>query len=723
MKKIFYFLAFIFSFLIFMPNSVDAAYNGALGYDYSAVSTRFYFYVEHDDADKNNIYINVEGIPEKIKMLGDDSGIYVIDIEGDLKNKSYYYTICYKDSQCVDVIDPFTPSLNVEQNKNVVLDNNSMWVEGFSELVTLNTTNKEKIYAINPYNFVKTLDVSNVENNETIDSVFEKMITSVNYSNISVGFDYLVGLGMNYLEMEDIYDSSNYYIPNLSYSSKLDNYSSIIEFKNLVKQYKSSKMNVILKTDFLNPNEKLRSTLSYLSQDYIVDNKININNDLMKRFITEVYKHWVSEYKIDGFYIENADLYNQDYLNNLISELKKINNNLFIYTDSNKYSNFTDNTLQTLLIGSLENSNNEGIINNKDYSKDNLINILDAITSGHYKNYDNYINSSKKVINNFGSLDGLDIYSKLVLISGLGEKESVTSSKLKLALQIIFASEGIPRIIGGNEFLNVNIIPTSQIESTPSEFKVCNQSATMCYLKGNDKVVEWNYLLKNGSDLKSIVTYRNMFSEYHFSKYILKRASSVLIKEEYLPQGILYVTYSFNSRSNGDLMSWNSIINFSTDNVNLPSIKNKAKTDIKQLLFIGNATLSEEESNLSGYSFLTFAYYKNTKLPNWVYFILLVVLCFIIFGTRYLLSKILKETKGIDYSAIKKEKRKKEKPAKEKGIIETFYGKDIFGVFKRDKKKKEKNKTTEEIKDEGISNEKEEKEIKTEGNSKQREDK
>lgn len=656
MKKIFYFTMFLLGFIIFNPININAEYQGNLGYEYSLTGTRFYFLSENTNIKK--IHINIEGIGTPQEMIKDDSGVYIIDIGGDLKNKTYYYSMCDELNQCDDVIDPFSLYLNKEGNKNLIVDVSSKSVDGWDDVITINVTGNQKIYAIEADKFVKDIDVSSLEIN---DSIYQKLTASVSNSNVQIGYDYLISLGVNYIEMGSLYSNSNYYFPNYSYSSSLDNYSPIIELKEMIQKYKASKMNISMRTDFLNPSEELKNILLKLSSDYIVDSKININNKTMQRYISDVYKYWVNEYKIDGFYIQNAELYGNEYLEQLITELKELNSNIFIYTDSNNSSVYTSDELQKLLIGSLEDSKNEGILNNNDYSKENFETILNSITSGYYKNTKEYKNSKNTVINNFGSFTGLDIYSKLVLVSGLGVKESVTSSKINLALQIIMLSEGVPRIIAGNEFLNVNTIPTSELDSVSDDNKICNQTKSMCYLIGENKIIDWNYLLKNGSALKNMITYRNQYSLYYFSKSFLNNAKSITLDDTYLSMGLMYITADFGGKNNGDLETTSILINFNANDANIEGIKNKEKKDFKNLLFTGNVLLKDDNSKISGYTILSFSYYKNTKLANWVYLLILVLLFTVIIGLRYVLIKLLQKNHGIDFYEIKKENKKTKK--------------------------------------------------------------
>jgi len=695
MKKILTYALSIFAFLFIVTNKVAATdYNGKLGYDYSQSYTRFYYLNQR----ATTVELNIEGL-EPISLNKEESGIYYYVAEGNLKDKEYYYRVCYEDSSCVETIDPFAYSLDKDRNRNVILDNNITPLEGW-DLVSGVDTNyyNNSIYAIEAHKFVENLSMSNSEM-DFVDSVFTRLVANSQYSNINTGYSYLNNLGIKNLEIGNLYDANNYFAANQEYSTKTDNYSANQELKKVILGYKNIKMNVILRTDFLKPQDQLMQTLMNVSSDYIVDGKININNPIMRRYIKDVYKYWVNEYKVDGFYILNADLYGAEYLTELINELKEINKNLFIYTDSITNDYHTSDVLQEVLFGSLENANNEGIINGN-YSEENFSNLVNYMFSGYYNDMSKY-NEATKVINNIGSFEGIDVYSKIMLLSGLSASETEVLNKVKIGLQTILASAGIPRLIAGNEFLNTTIISSSQINSIPDDKKVCNSSNSLCYGKGDLKEIDWGYLVQNSSNLIQMMIYRSNY-QYQFPNFMsMKENESVSYDKEIAKSGLLYLTINYDANYKGDLEKSILLINYSNKDLNISAISDRDYSFIDAIM--GKVQGDDDTTTISQYTFFTLSQTKVQKFSNFVYILVAAGLFVFIFGIRALLINLLKVKRGIDYKEYSrelKEQKKKEKSDKKKkkkkerspGTFETFLFNDPMIKNMGNKIKKDKNK-------------------------------
>ena len=700
MKKVMVYLFSIFAFLFMFTTKVDASqYQGVLGYDYSLNSTIFYFYIEDENVDKIYLYVDEES---KGNLTYDDSGIYVINVPGDLKDKEYYYKVCYKDSTCVDTYDPFATTLSSNKDKNIVLDRGTLSVEGWNGVSNVNNSyDNNLIYAIEADKFVENINISSDGGNVN-NSVFAKLIAPATYQSsgnissqsIDVGFKYLVSLGITHLEVGNLYDSSNYFYPNVDYSSTSEALSTLMDYRNFIVGYKNEKMNIIARTNLLTPSDKLKQSLSILSSDFIKEGKINLTNPMMQRYILDVYSYWVSEYKIDGFYIEDANLYGEEYLNELITSLKDINSDLFIYADNSTEYKVSDK-LQETLFGSLLNSNNEGIING-DFSENNFNTLVDSMFSGYYSDLSK-IEQAKKIINNIGSFSGLDIYSKIKLVSGLGVKESLILSKIRMGYYTIFSSVGIPRVVSGNEFLNTTTIASSEIENTDDSDMICNSSKTFCYAIGDNKKIDWKYLVSNSTELSRMTKYRTRYAHQYPSEYTMKNSTGISYNKETIASGILHLVINYDAEYEGDTERSILIFNYSGNNVELNKISDKSYGSIAPIL--GKIAANDDSTTIYDYTMFSFTEIKEKKFAEWVYIIIAIVLFAGIFALRAFLIKMLKDKKGIDYNEYvkankkdKKSKKNKEKKIKEESVFATYLSDDpLLNKKNRQKKEKEDN--------------------------------
>lgn len=690
MKKIFIFISSIICFLFGFYSFVEASnYQGDFGYTYSSHSTTFWFVDDDDQIDE--VYLNIEGKePINITEYKHPSGVYAYTKGEDLKNKEYYYTVC-RDSNCVDIFDPLAKGINTTGDKNVIISNDTYSVSGWENVSYITTTNYNKsIYAIDAQKFTEELVLKASEESTVVDSVFARLSNPTHYGNNDnttiVGYQYLEKLGMKYIEIGNLYDDNNYFSPNQSFSSKTDNVTAINELKNTIISFKNMKMNVIARVNFVELTSAMASALSSYSPDYVVDGKLNLNNSIMQRYIKEVYYHWINEYKVDGFYILNAELYNKEFLTALISELST-NKNLLIYTDSKELSTvYASDEIQNILFGSLFEKDNTGILTGN-FSKSNFEKLVNAMFSGYYNNYSQY-KSVGNVINNIGSLDGLDLHSKLLLVTGLGTSESITFNKIKLAFMTIFTSAGIPRVIAGNEYYHNSSIAMEDVDSITSENKVCIEGTKWCYATHDAKSFDWGYLVENGSILSNMMGYRTRYVYQYPNGYTMSTGKDIVYNDAFAESGILYISIGYDADNVGEYERSILLVNYSDKDVQMDAISSRDYASFKALL--GSVTDVDGKTSVQGLTFYTFTELKVNNVPNWVYVLITVVLLFIIFGVRALCIKLLKVKRGIDYDTYIREQRQnnKKKKNKEKGpsVFATYLSSDP--LFKRKRKEK-----------------------------------
>ena len=702
MKKMYVFILSLICFIFGFTAKISAIdYQGNYGYSYSSDATTFWFISDNSEFDE--VYLNVETM-DPIKISDPDyrysEGVHFYTAGGDLKNKEYYYSVC-KNSICKVVFDPLANGINITGEKNVIIANGEYQIEKWDSVSTVSTNEYNKtIYAIDAEKFAEKLVLKQNEQIPIDDSIFARISNPSQYSedstsSISVGYEYLEKSGMKYIEIGNLYDANNYFFPNQKFSSKTSNTKSIIELKNAILGFKNIKMNVIARVDFLHVDTVLAEVLKSYSSDYIVNGKINTNNSIMQRYLKDVYMYWINEYKIDGFYILDSQSYNQEYLKSLINVLKTESNNknIFIYTDDGSATSYyTSNEIQNSLIGSLHNLESTGILSGN-FSEENFNKLVNAMFSGYYNNYNNYKLVSN-VINNIGDLNGLDLYSKVILFSGLGSAESVIFNKIRLAFLTVFASAGIPRVVAGNEYFNANSIPTDQVDSIES--KVCMTNTKWCYAIEDSKTLDWGYLIKNGSNLSNISSYRLRYLYQYPNSYSMYKNESISYDKELIKSGLLYLTFNYDASRVGDYERSIMLVNYSDKDIELDAISDREYANLNGL--IGKVNSSGDKTIVQKFTFFTISETKVNNIPNWVYIIVMVALLLLIFGIRALCIKLLKTKRGIDYNEyikeqrIKNKKGKKKEKTREPSVFETYLSNDsLFKKKKKDKKKENSN--------------------------------
>lgn len=689
MKKYLLTLFLMISLFVFAPYMVSAQdYNGTIGYEPSGDKYIFYYYTEQTDASVTlNIYSGTDVVNAEMSK---ENGVF-ISLQSVAVGDEYNYTVCNAGgSDCKTVVDPFSPYLNNDGDANVILDISDAVTE-FSKLSTLSVPAYQKsIYALNPEKFVSNITPDNA--GEFGYSIFDKMIAPASVGGRVVGVQYLKNSDYKYIEMSNLYNDKYYSNINPLYSNMTNENSAINEYQAMMTLYKTYKLNVILKTNFVNVSPELAASLNAISPSAVVDGKLNFNNHITKRYIKDVYVRWVKDYKIDGFYIEDSELYGADFLQEIITLIQNQDTGAFIYTNSATKGYKVSNKIQELLYGSLDSFDNKGILTN-DPSEETLAELYKAMFSGYYGNPSEY-NKSVYTINNFGSDNGLDIYSKVKGALGMASNNSEVANKMKMGLYIMYASAGVPRVVAGNEFLNTNISDGVGIDDAD---KACI-STNICYLKGDLKNINWESLRDNGTLVDVLANYRTTYYYQYPSAFTLENAARITVDRELLKKGVIYLTFGYNATANGEMERSLFIINLSDVEVEMPKISDHQYGSVSPL--IGRITAAEDTTSIATLTFYTFTEIRNITLPQWVYIAVALCLVGIIIGTKALFTYLLKKKRGINYADIKPEggwKLKKNKSApktkqQDDSIFETFLFDDPLIKERKELRKAEKEK-------------------------------
>ncbi|MBR3891046.1 MAG: hypothetical protein IKJ30_03150 [Bacilli bacterium] len=691
MKKYLLMLFTMISMFIFSSGIVNAdGYEGKVGYESTGGSYIFYYYTEQPDVTVTlNIY---SSNGDANRAMAKENGVYVLAYNASVGDE-YNYTICQAGgSPCETVVDPFSPYLNNAETANVILD--VSLIESDWGVIETNPVNdySRSIYALDPAEFVANLPNPVVDGKTTF-SVFDKMIAPLNIANTAIGMEYIKTTGYTYIEMSHLYNNHYYFNINPNYSNKVNENDALKEYQAMIKAYKGYNLNVILRTTFSTASPELGKALNAISPGAVNEGKLNFLNPIVQRYIKEVYLRWVTEYKVDGFYIEDSIDYGSEYLASLISDIKEIKKDSFIYTGSDAGEFTASDKLQNLLLGSLERFDNAGILNGA-YDQEKLTSLYQAMFSGYYGRNENLYNSVK-TINNFGDLEELDVYSKIKGSLGMAANNTDVINKIKLALYTIYASAGTPRVVAGNEFLNTSMNDGVGVDD---ENKACITSS-LCYLKGTEKSINWNSLKDNGNISRIMINYRNSYYYQYPSLYSMTYAGNIIVNEELLSKGVLFVTFMYRARNNGDIEKSILIINYSDEEITMGAISENDYTKVSALL--GRVKDVEGNTSVAPITLYTYTQVKNVSLPQWVYIVVVLSLIGVVIGVRQLGIYLLKKKHGIDYNEIKPDSRwffrkkkgeKEEKKPQEPSIFETFVASDPLIKERREMRKAEKEK-------------------------------
>ncbi|MGL5417004.1 MAG: type I pullulanase [Clostridium sp.] len=307
------------------------------------------------------------------------------------------------------------------------------------------------------------------------------------------------------------YDPQNYNALEGSYSiDPINGESRITEFKTLVQTFHKNGIRIIMDVVYNHTFKSDDSNLNkivpkyYYRQDYYgcfsngsgCGNELCSERKMVRKLIIDSIIYFAKEYHIDGFRFDLMGLHDIDTIKLIREELNKINSSIIIYGegwtggdtplpyekraikdnltafDKKQIAIFSDD-IRDGIKGHVFYRNSQGFVSGA-YGLEETIKFGVVGSVYHPEidinkvNYSNHFwaNEPYQTINYCSSHDNYTLFDKLFL-SNSEDDESVRLLMNKLAATIIFTSQGIPFIQGGEELLrqkkdlNGNIIENS----------------------------------------------------------------------------------------------------------------------------------------------------------------------------------------------------------------------------------------------------------------------
>lgn len=430
-------------------------------------------------------------------MKQNEWGVWELSIDGDLDG--YYYTYLVNDRY--EVTDPYSYTSSINSMYSVVCDMEKTNPTAFKNSKVPQILEQEAIiYEMSVKNY--TADKSSrVLNKGKFLGLTEK---NTHYNGFKTGLENLKELGITHVQLLPIYDfisvdeSSErffdddnynwgydpelYFAPEGSYASDPTNPKSrIIELKKMIGAIHSENIAVIMDVVFNHTFKSYDSNLNTLGPNYYYrmnkdgtfSNGSGVGNELaservfVRKLIIDSLKHWVREYKIDGFRFDLMALVDVDTIKIALKELRKINPNLIMYGEPWMALGTTLPYEKQTLKGS-QKSQGFGVFN--DIYRDAIKGDTDSfgigyIQGAHYLkptieegiagsiHYDDkrwgFADYASESINYFNCHDNLILYDKLQI--SLTDLENI-DDYVKLALGLVVLSFGKPFLYEGNEF-------------------------------------------------------------------------------------------------------------------------------------------------------------------------------------------------------------------------------------------------------------------------------
>ena len=531
------------------------------------------------------LYPDSQGIyREEFSMTKDNQGIHSIVINKDLKGMYYTYLIEGK----YEITDPYSRALSINSTRSAIIDLVDSHPEGWlhHEIPETNDLSKSVIYELH----IKDFTYDNSGGVEYPGKFLGLAQRGTSFKGYSTGLDHLIELGITHVQLMPIfdfltvnedertftidenynwgYDPEHYNVPEGSYATNpADPLNRIKELKKLIMALHQAGIKVIMDVVYNHSYRNTDSNLYILHPGYYriredgtlsngsgCGNELATEHPMTKKYIIDSLKYWVEEYKIDGFRFDLMALIDVDTIEEIKEKLRAINKDIIIYGEPWAADTTILSQNKTTTKGSqrgkgfglfnddfrnaIKGDNNGYIKGFTQGNSDCLLKVETGIAGSI--NYDNkhigFTKDPRESINYINSHDNLILYDKMKKVFP-SESEKIIEEYNKLALSILFTSQGVPFIHAGNEFLRTKSLHHNSY----------NQPISV-------NAIDWSLKEKNYSLFK--YTKDLIYIKKHWEEFSLKVSGEIRerLKFLYLKEQENLIAYTIKSNDKSYLL-------------------------------------------------------------------------------------------------------------------------------------------------------------------------
>lgn len=493
----------------------EMTYTGELGAIYSQNETVFKLWAPFASKVEVNTYSagfgdNNTGSYE-MKPIG--NGVFEFTLDGDNNSVYYDYSVTNGNST-IKTHDPYAKASGVNSIRSMVIDLDKTNPKGWENDTHIHSKDEyvPQTDAIIYELHVRDLSMDNNSNIKNQGKFLAFTETDTKTDNgVSTGLSHIKELGVNYIHLLPVYDyisvdemtndtfnwgydPVNYNVPEGSYSTDAtDGAVRINEFKQMVQAIHNECIGVVMDVVYNHTAKSNDSHFNLIAPDYYYryDNNGNFSNgsgcgneiasdrEMVKQYIIDSVTYWAEEYHIDGFRFDLMGVLDIDTMNEIRTELDKINPNILIYgegwtggncalpeSEQAKKSNtkFFDNRIacfsddiRDALKGNVFNATDGGYVNTLGKSKAQVMFGITASTQD-VKAINAWANEPTQVVTYVSAHDNYTLYDKLKISTSNATEEELIAMN-NLASAITLTSQGMSFIHAGEEMLRTK--PTS----------------------------------------------------------------------------------------------------------------------------------------------------------------------------------------------------------------------------------------------------------------------
>lgn len=479
-----------------MENPADRFYSDLpLGALYSAAATTFRVFAPTAESVLLHLYATpVGGVARHLELQRNSDGTWETTVAGDLQNHFYTYSAAGEDPgfhpEC-EVPDPYSRCVTACDGRSMIFQDQTPVAERptFEQHEAI-------IYEMHLRDF--TIDPnSGVQRRGKYLGLTETGTTLTGHPEIRTGLDHLSELGINTVQVMPFsefasdeendaygwgYDPALYQTPDGWYASERLDSSRVREAKQMIDAFHKRGIRVVMDIVLNHTDDSLRKragAFECLAPGYYYrrrldgryfdgaacGNEIRSEAPMVRRFLKDTVKHWVVDYKVDGFRFDLMGLMDLQTAVELTRELRELAPDLLLYGEpwaagatpievlgkgsqrNQGFSVFNDN-FRDALKGSIFQARDQGYIQNGGR--------IDAVRLGIAGSIDDFAASPVESLNYVECHDNHTLWDRLQLSTERDSNATTDAGRQamdRLAAAILLTSQGIPFLHSGQEML------------------------------------------------------------------------------------------------------------------------------------------------------------------------------------------------------------------------------------------------------------------------------
>ncbi len=433
-------------------------------------------------------------------MIRDQSGCWFLEVSENLEGRYYTYLVSHF-GQDFEVVDPWAKSAAPNSKRGFIVDPSTVSPEGWENhtVPPMPRAGHLLLYEAHIRDFSVHPESGITYKGKFLGLAERGTKTAGGYAT---GIDYLKELGVTHLHLLPVadfatvdeldpweynwgYDPVLFNVPEGSYSlDSRDGRGRILELKEAVKALHEAGIRVVLDVVYNHTFHGAKSNFNYLASNYYyrldlnhqftngsgVGNELATEKQMVRRFVVDSLKYWLTEYKVDGFRFDLLGLYDRETVKTICSELTALRPDILLYGepwvggDSGlpEECRFLKGAQRGLPIAVFNDDFRNDLKGNNDGFEEGFITgqtgdeewvalgLSGSIALSENKR--GFADAATETVNYLSCHDNLCLYDKIVKVEPI-QSFDIHKAMARLGLSMLLSAFGIPFISMGSEFM------------------------------------------------------------------------------------------------------------------------------------------------------------------------------------------------------------------------------------------------------------------------------